>query len=52
MSNLSGARTYAAAYFILEIASLALPQDLVRTIDYAHSYLVRLFSIQISLLPV
>ncbi|KAK0244875.1 hypothetical protein EDD85DRAFT_946183 [Armillaria nabsnona] len=39
VSNLSGARTYTAAYFLPEIASSVPPQDLVRAIDYAHSYL-------------
>ncbi|KAK0224672.1 hypothetical protein EDD85DRAFT_795715 [Armillaria nabsnona] len=39
VSNLSGAHTYATAYFLLEIASSAPPQDLVHVIDYAHSYL-------------
>ncbi len=51
VSNLSGARTYAAAYFLPEIASSAPPQDLVRAIDYAHSYLVRSFPCDFTVAP-
>ncbi|KAK0235566.1 hypothetical protein EDD85DRAFT_792383 [Armillaria nabsnona] len=41
VSNLSGARTYAAAYFIPEIASLAPPQDLAAYIEGLQAHDLR-----------